>query len=116
MTELLFRADPYLRDCEARVVAVNERGGVILDRTVFYATAGGQPGDTGTLEVPGMGALPIAATVYDDGKEIVHVIGDGGAHRFRVAFAVRGKHEAGLHYFQHMLQLVVILGYQRIGG
>jgi misacylated tRNA(Ala) deacylase len=79
MTELLFRADPYLRDCEARVVAVNERGGVILDRTVFYATAGGQPGDTGTLEVPGMGALPIAATVYDDGKEIVHVIGEGGA-------------------------------------
>ena len=37
MTELLFRDDPYLRDCEARVVAVNARGGVILDRTVFYA-------------------------------------------------------------------------------
>jgi misacylated tRNA(Ala) deacylase len=79
MTELLFRADPYLRDCDARVVAVNDRGGVILDRTVFYATAGGQPGDAGTLDVPGVGALPIATTVYDDGKEIVHVVAGGGA-------------------------------------
>jgi misacylated tRNA(Ala) deacylase len=79
MTELLFRADPYLRDCEARVVAVNARGGVILDRTVFYAMAGGQPGDTGTLEVPGIGALPVATTVYDDGKAIVHVIDAAGA-------------------------------------
>jgi misacylated tRNA(Ala) deacylase len=79
MTELLFRADPYLRDCDARVVAVNERGGVILDRTVFYATAGGQPGDAGTLEVPGLGALPIATTVYDDGKRVVHVVEGGGS-------------------------------------
>ena len=78
MTELLFRADPYLRDCDARVVAVNDRGGVILDRTVFYATAGGQPGDAGTLEVPGLGALPIATTIYDDGKHVVHVV-EGGA-------------------------------------
>ena len=74
MTELLFRADPYLRDCDARVVDVNDRGGVILDRTVFYATAGGQPGDAGTLEVRGFGALPIATTVYDEGKQVVHVI------------------------------------------
>src|SRR5262245_49925147 len=79
MTELLFRADPYLRDCDARVVAVNDRGGVILDRTVFYATAGGQPGDAGTLAVPGLGALPITTTVYDDGKQVVHVIEGGGA-------------------------------------
>ena len=79
MTELLFRDDPYLRDCDARVVAVNDRGGVILDRTVFYATAGGQPGDAGTLDVPGFGALPIATTVYDEGKQVVHVIEGSGA-------------------------------------
>ena len=49
MTELLFREDPYAQSCEAQVVAINDRGGVVLDRTVFYATSGGQPGDSGTI-------------------------------------------------------------------
>ncbi len=78
MTEQLYRADAYQRDCTARVLAVNERGGIILDRTVFYAAAGGQPGDKGTLEIEGGGSCPIAATVYDaDKATIVHVLPDG---------------------------------------
>ncbi len=48
-TEALFRDDAYLAEAEASVVHVNERGGIILDRTIFYATSGGQPGDTGLL-------------------------------------------------------------------
>lgn len=48
MTELLFREDPYLAACEARVVAVRD-GAAELDRTVFYPTGGGQPGDSGRL-------------------------------------------------------------------
>lgn len=46
-TDALFRDDAYLRTADATVVAVNDRGGIILDRTIFYATSGGQPGDTG---------------------------------------------------------------------
>ncbi len=70
----LFREDAYRRDCEAKIVAHNERGGIVLDRTVFYATSGGQPGDTGRLVVAGGGIVPIAATVYGDDKVgIVHV-------------------------------------------
>jgi alanyl-tRNA synthetase len=52
MTELLFYKDPYLREFDARVVdsfAHEGRPVVVLDRTAFYATSGGQPHDTGTL-------------------------------------------------------------------
>jgi misacylated tRNA(Ala) deacylase len=70
----LFRDDAYRRDCEAKIAAHNERGGIVLDRTVFYATSGGQPGDTGRLVVPGGSIIPIAATVYGEDKVgIVHV-------------------------------------------
>src|SRR4051812_32023250 len=44
----LFREDAYLKSCDAIVTAVDERG-IRLDRTVFYPTGGGQPGDIGRL-------------------------------------------------------------------
>jgi misacylated tRNA(Ala) deacylase len=77
-TEQLYRTDPYMRDCIAQVLAVNERGGIVLDRTVFYAAAGGQPGDKGVLESEAGGSCPIATTVYDADKHtIVHVPATG---------------------------------------
>ena len=48
MTELVFRSDPYLCECEARVVAVHGDA-IELDRTIFYPMGGGQPGDTGHI-------------------------------------------------------------------
>ncbi|MCX5577583.1 alanyl-tRNA editing protein [Kaistia terrae] len=77
-TTLLFRDDAYLSTAEAKVVGINERGGIILDRTIFYATGGGQPGDTGTLEREDGSMIKIATTVYGDSKsEIVHVPAEG---------------------------------------
>ncbi|MFT5181914.1 MAG: misacylated tRNA(Ala) deacylase [Alphaproteobacteria bacterium] len=80
-TEPLFRSDPYARSCETQIVAVNERGGIILDRTVFYPTGGGQPGDSGVLKLSDGGEIPIATTVKggpDDGDDaIVHVPAEG---------------------------------------
>jgi misacylated tRNA(Ala) deacylase len=73
-TETLFRDDAYLTTAEATVVAINERGGIILDRTIFYATSGGQPGDTGTLERADGSRIAIAATITGETKdEIIHV-------------------------------------------
>ena len=72
MTELLFREDAYLKDCAATVTGINDKGGILLDRTVFYATAGGQPGDRGRILWDGGESL-IATTVYDEAKNVVHV-------------------------------------------
>jgi misacylated tRNA(Ala) deacylase len=79
MTELLFRDDAYLRSCGARVVAADERG-IRLDRTVFYPTGGGQPGDTGTLRLASGQVIAIVDTVKGDGAdEVIHVPAAGSA-------------------------------------
>jgi misacylated tRNA(Ala) deacylase len=73
-TSLLFRDDAYLRETPAMVTALTPEGGVIVDRTVFYATAGGQPGDKGTL-VRGDGSeIALATAIYGPDKaEVIHV-------------------------------------------
>ena len=78
MTTLLFRDDAYVKSCAAKVVGLNERGGILLDQTVFYATSGGQPGDKGTLSLNGRD-IAIATTVYDENKNVVHVPAEGQA-------------------------------------
>ncbi|MGH7093211.1 MAG: alanyl-tRNA editing protein, partial [Stellaceae bacterium] len=79
MTELLFRHDAYLKTCQARVVAVDERG-IRLDRTVFYTSGGGQPGDSGVLRLASGDTVAIADTVKGDTPdEVIHVPGPGSA-------------------------------------
>lgn len=73
----LFRDDFYLSTCEARVTAILEGGGIELDQTCFYATSGGQPGDTGFEREDGS-RIDIVETRHGANKDvIVHMSADG---------------------------------------
>ncbi|WP_424812399.1 alanyl-tRNA editing protein [Roseococcus sp. YIM B11640] len=69
MTEVLYRSDSYLRETTARVVSASEAG-VVVDRSNFYARAGGQPGDTGTIRWDG-GEVPVLEAVKGEGEDIL---------------------------------------------
>lgn len=74
MAELLFREDAYLRSCSARVLGAEEGRGIRLDRTVFYPTGGGQPGDAGVLRFASGEAIPIIGTEKGNGPdEVIHL-------------------------------------------
>lgn len=81
-TQTVFRDEPYSQACGASIVAVNDMGGIVLDRTVFYPTGGGQPGDCGVLKTTDGQSVDIATTVKgrdeDGGPDVlVHVPADG---------------------------------------
>lgn len=80
-TELLFRQDAYLREAEAKVETVNELGGIVLDRTIFYATGGGQPGDLGAIRRADGSEIAIGTTIYnkEDKGQVIHVPLEGQA-------------------------------------
>src|SRR5919199_1304887 len=71
-SELLYAADAYLRSFDAHVVEVTPEGGVILDRTAFYPTGGGQPHDLGRLNWGGGSAAVVE--VRKSGPQVVHTL------------------------------------------
>jgi misacylated tRNA(Ala) deacylase len=90
-TDCLFREDAYLQTASATLIGLTDRGGLLLDRTVFYATSGGQPGDRGVLKTEGGQEIAIATATYlDDAKtEIAHMPADGTIARVSAGEPVR---------------------------
>ncbi len=120
-TELVFRDNPYARDCEATVTAINDRGGIVLDRTVFYPTGGGQPGDSGLLRLSDGSEISIATAVKGDGPDdVVHVPAEGqslpaaGAAVTAVLDWERRYRHMRIHTCLHLLSAV--LPYPVTGG
>jgi len=71
-SELLYANDAYAREFDATVVSIEPDGGVVLDRTAFYATGGGQPHDMGTLRwATGMAQVK---DVQKRGALVVHTL------------------------------------------
>ena len=87
VTERLYYSDSHLIEFEARVVDVTDRvsgwTAVVLDRTAFYPTGGGQPSDTGTLN-----GSRVVECIDDGDNGVLHVV--QGAAPVRDA-VVRGR-------------------------
>jgi misacylated tRNA(Ala) deacylase len=114
MTEPLFQSEPYLTEAEAVVVAHTEEGGLILDRSLFYAAGGGQPGDSGAVTWEG-GRVPVATTLKGEGGSIVLVPGEperlppvGAAVTQHLDWERRHRHMR-VHTALHLLSVVIPL-------
>ncbi len=127
MTERLYYTEQHATEFDATVVGAGELDGrpfVILDRTAFYPTSGGQPHDTGELSriAPDPTASPAQASsrvvdVIDreEDGEILHVLDGplpaGARVRGRVDWTRRFDHMQQ-HTGQHILSAV----FERLEG
>jgi misacylated tRNA(Ala) deacylase len=112
VTEDLTATDAYLRETGATVVDVTPEG-VVLDRTVFYARGGGQPGDTGVLRWDG-GEVPVVDTVKRSGVHLHIVEGDAPAVGSEVIAAIDWDRRLRLmrtHTALHVLSAIVFLDF-----
>lgn len=113
-TQSLYLDNAYLKEVEAVVTAHTDRGGVVLDRSIFYPTGGGQPGDTGRLTFAG-GEMEVATTVKGGGNEIVLVPPEGaelppvGAEITQMLDWERRYRLMRIHTALHLLSVVIPL-------
>ncbi len=113
MTVKLYYEDPYLTEFEARVVRRREMDGrpaVVLERTAFYPTGGGQPHDAGWLnDVPVLDVL-----LDEETDEVVHVLAgplDAPAVTGRLNWERRHDHMQ-----QHTGQHILSEAFMRVNG
>jgi len=76
MTKQVFTEDAYARSCGAQVIHAAP-GAILLDRTVFFAAGGGQPGDTGVLKLTNGTEIPVLNTVKGEAAgDILHLVAE----------------------------------------
>jgi alanyl-tRNA synthetase len=110
MTDRIYYTEPSCRSFEATVRRIDEREGrsvVVLDRTAFYPTSGGQPFDTGRL-----GAVEVIETI-DEEAEVVHIV----SGPLSAGARVQGEIDWGRrfdHMQQHTGQHVLSAAFDRL--
>jgi alanyl-tRNA synthetase len=116
MTDRLYYADSYAREFDATIESVHRDGGrlsVVLDRTCFYPTSGGQPYDTGAIE-----SFRVMEVLDADDGTIVHVV-DGGESGLQPGSRVHGAIDWARrfdHMQQHTGQHVLSAAFDRLFG
>ncbi len=114
MAELLYATDAYVKEFDAVVANVRD-GALVLDRTAFYATGGGQPHDTGTLTWGG-GECRVAE-VKKQGPDVLHTIdGEAPAVGTRVHGAIDWERRYALMRHHTALHVVSGVIYQLYGA
>jgi misacylated tRNA(Ala) deacylase len=105
------------------VLGLTDQGGIVVDRTCFYATSGGQPGDRGALVTASGQELPLATAVFLDAQktEIAHVPADAAAPRPEIGAPVTLKIDWDLRYPRMRMHtalhiLSAVLPYPVTGG
>lgn len=113
MTELLFRQDAYQTAADCRIIGHTAEGGILVDRSIFYATGGGQPGDSGVLDCGGT-QVPIATALKVEGgialvpAEPVALPAPGTEARQLIDWSRRHRHMR-VHTALHLLSVVIPL-------
>jgi alanyl-tRNA synthetase len=112
MTQRLYYNDSYLREFDAEVIETlthEGRPAVVLDRTAFYPTSGGQPFDIGTL-----GGIRVVEVIDRDDGRLLHVL-DSTLASGRVEGQVEWSRRFD-HMQQHTGQHVLSAAFARIAN
>ncbi len=114
-TELLFWDNSYMKEFESKILDITKKG-VVLDRTIFYPTGGGQFSDIGHLQLKSNKdiRLNVSSVEKIDGK-IVHIIQEKQLSKLKISDIIIGRinwerryNLMKAHSSQHVLSAMIV--------